>query len=124
MIVLTMLPWTILAAILWSQPRLHELTCQISTFSIAILELRDEVRNSGTYGPEASSSSCRDKSVPNAPTCAVGFVGITNESLELFRQQRGKHLRKKVHNKQNCSALRGTFAVIECEGRCALCSDS
>ena len=119
-----MSPWIILAAILWSQPRLHELTSQISTFSIAILELRDEVHNSGTYGPETSPSSCRDRSGPRAPMCAVGFVGVTNENLELWRQQRGKRLRKKVHNKQNCSVLRGTFAVIECEGRCALCSDS
>ena len=54
MIILTTLPWTILAAVLWSQPRLSELTRQISTFSTATMELRDEVRSSGTYGPDHS----------------------------------------------------------------------
>ena len=114
LMVMMMLPWVAAAAIPLWQPNFQEFSNQISILSTSLRELKDEVRT--------TSSSSRDAPRVRAPMCPVGFIGVTNENLELWRQQRGKHLHKKVHDKQTCSAIRDAFAVIECEGRCALCS--
>ena len=114
LMIMMMLPWVAVAAILWRQPNFQDLSNQISVLSTSLMELKDEVRT--------TSNSSRDAPRFRAPMCPVGFIGVTNENLELWRQQRGKHLHKKVHDKQTCTAIRDAFAVIECEGRCALCS--
>jgi hypothetical protein len=114
LMIVIMLPWVAVAAILFRQQNFQDISSQITVLSTSVMEMRNECRS--------TSSSSREAPKVRAPMCPVGFIGVTKENLELWRQQRGKHLHKKVHDKQTCSVLRDAFAVIECEGRCALCS--